>query len=102
MKHQILNLRKQVLELALDDEELVGIVSSWFAPSTPLESNDRFKKLFMPTSRMALVDSHLSFILDFETKELRCHTSLPPEKLFVEKLRPSRLSDRVRFRDPST
>eukprot|EP00762_Andalucia_godoyi_P001629 ANDGO_07155.mRNA.1 hypothetical protein len=90
----------------IEEERFISLVSRMFAPSSSLESFDRFKKLNMPNARGISMDALLSFILDFEKEQQRCRNALPSDKhlrkLFVDKLKPARLAERVRFRDPDS
>eukprot|EP00762_Andalucia_godoyi_P003229 ANDGO_01040.mRNA.1 Retrovirus-related Pol polyprotein from transposon 17.6 len=89
----------------LEGSDLCDKISALFAPKTALESYDRFKKVSM-TSKTVSVDAVLNFILSFEKEELLCEASLPSDKqlrkLFIGNLKPSRLSERVLFREPES
>lgn len=83
-------------------------VSALFAPTSKLESYDRFQRLrmlFRGGSQLT-VDNVYLFIQAFDREELLCASVLPEDKrlrkLFIKGLKPERLGHRVEFRDPKT
>jgi hypothetical protein len=88
-----------------DDAFIKAVTQKFFAPRDQLVSYDRFKKIFM-SANSCDIDAVLNYISRYEREESICASALPPDKklrkLFIKGLKPSRLSARVEFLDPST
>lgn len=89
----------------MDPQEFVEAVSAFFAPPSALESFDNFTKIKMPNSAFSM-DALLEYVMAYDKMEVICARVLPPVprliKTFIAALRPSRVGERVRFREPET
>ncbi len=88
-----------------DDARFLQLVGRFFAPSSVHEAADRLRSLSM-VARMPSVDCVLKLIQEYERVESALGTFRPPEavvvRLFVDALRPPRLSERVALLMPKT
>jgi hypothetical protein len=101
----VVRLRRPELDEATG-EDAIMLMSSLFAPSSRLEAFDRFKRLKMTGNDLSM-DALMEYVLQFSRLQAMCgEAATPPDEMlqkeFVKGLRPKRLADRVRLREPST